>query len=269
MKKHLDLSIAYIHAMQNKVNNSNESREQETAIKISKMDISTFLKEKAKSNKVIYEMDKKLLKSKIYFLFVFLFNGQKQNNQCYNLSIHTSRQLPTINLDLSRSFKLLNIFIGYTILIIQHLMVGNIFVWPNKSNFSIDIHSLCFGCNFHRIITIVIIVPFDKIIRLWDIETIKQFICFQNKNSMRNVKYYVMNGNIICFKSVDKTVLLWDARSKKQTRIFNGHIDYVTFVDHSSFVSNGNNEIEIDRSHIICPGSQFVFGMFRSISNYI
>ncbi|ETO01451.1 G-protein beta WD-40 repeats containing protein, partial [Reticulomyxa filosa] len=78
----------------------------------------------------------------------------------------------------------------------------------------------------------------DKSIRLWDVETSKQLICFQgHENSVKSVKYSSyepgMNersGDTICSGSWDKTVRLWDVRSKKQIQIFNGHEKNVRLV---------------------------------------
>ncbi|ETO12530.1 WD-40 repeat protein [Reticulomyxa filosa] len=78
---------------------------------------------------------------------------------------------------------------------------------------------------------------FDNTIRIWDIETTKQFNAFKgHTNYLRN----------------DKTVRLWDIRSGQQTQMFNGHTSIVWSVEYSLFLiknSSGN-------SNVICSGSR-------------
>ncbi|ETO23554.1 WD-40 repeat-containing protein [Reticulomyxa filosa] len=96
---------------------------------------------------------------------------------------------------------------------------------------------------------------FDKTIRIWDIETIKQLIIFKEHEScVSSVKYKPNEaGNIILSGSNDKTVRLWDIRSGKMIQIFYGHKSNVRSVEYSPFELN-NNEIGY-YSNVICSGS--------------
>ncbi|ETO28569.1 WD-40 repeat protein [Reticulomyxa filosa] len=94
---------------------------------------------------------------------------------------------------------------------------------------------------------------FDKTIRVWDIETAKQFIIFKgHEDSLYSVKYG-SNKNTILSGSIDKSVRLWDIRFNQQIQIFHGHTRGITCVEYSPFVVNN---IEIgDNSNVICSGS--------------
>ncbi|ETO02713.1 WD-40 repeat-containing protein [Reticulomyxa filosa] len=78
---------------------------------------------------------------------------------------------------------------------------------------------------------------FDKTIRIWDIETTKQFNVFKGHD------YYVMSIkygsnellNTILSGSLDKSVRLWDIRSGQQIQMFNGHTNDVWCVEYSPF----------------------------------
>ncbi|ETO12702.1 WD repeat-containing protein, partial [Reticulomyxa filosa] len=89
----------------------------------------------------------------------------------------------------------------------------------------------------------------DNTIRIWDIETTKQFNVFKgHKYSVNSVKYGL---NTILSGSGDKSVRLWDIRSGQQIQVFNGHKNTVCSVEYSPFViknSTGN-------SNVICSGS--------------
>ncbi|ETO35008.1 WD-40 repeat protein [Reticulomyxa filosa] len=100
----------------------------------------------------------------------------------------------------------------------------------------------------------------DKTIRIWDIETTKQFIIFNGHNdNLCSVKYAsnesgISGGaNIILSGSSDKSARLWDIRSGQQIQAFNGHTSRVTCVEYPPFVVNN---IEIGgSSNVICSGS--------------
>ncbi|ETO09584.1 WD-40 repeat protein [Reticulomyxa filosa] len=96
---------------------------------------------------------------------------------------------------------------------------------------------------------------FDKTIRIWDIETTKQFNVFNGHESyVRCVKYGPNElKNIILSGSDDFSVRLWDIRSSKQIQVFNGHTNDVTCVEYSPFVIK-NSEFG-DNSNVICSGS--------------
>ncbi|ETO19114.1 hypothetical protein RFI_18125 [Reticulomyxa filosa] len=90
-------------------------------------------------------------------------------------------------------------------------------------------------------------------IRIWDIETTKQFNGFKGHVSYVNSVKYGSNGlaNTILSGSNDKSVRLWDIRSGKQIQVFNGHTHWVYAVEYSPFViKNG-----IGNSNVICSGS--------------
>ncbi|ETO32743.1 WD-40 repeat-containing protein, partial [Reticulomyxa filosa] len=93
---------------------------------------------------------------------------------------------------------------------------------------------------------------FDKTIRLWDIENIKQLVIFNgHEDYVRCVKYSrneinIAGGNMICSGSTDKTVRLWDIRTGKQIHVFKGHTNVVWHVEYLP--------AEID-GYIICSGS--------------
>ncbi|ETO31610.1 G-protein beta WD-40 repeats containing protein, partial [Reticulomyxa filosa] len=83
----------------------------------------------------------------------------------------------------------------------------------------------------------------DKTIRIWDIETIKQLNVFKgHENWVHCVKYgsneLGINGgaNTILSGSRDKSVRLWDIRSNRQTQMFKGHTNHVYTVEYSPFV---------------------------------
>ncbi|ETO20267.1 hypothetical protein RFI_16950, partial [Reticulomyxa filosa] len=95
----------------------------------------------------------------------------------------------------------------------------------------------------------------DKTIRIWDIETTKQFNVFKgHDNFICSVKYGSNELlNTILSGSGDKSVRLWDIRSDEQIQVFNGHTDFVYAVEYSPFVVN-NDEIG-GSSNVICSGS--------------
>ncbi|ETO05312.1 WD repeat-containing protein, partial [Reticulomyxa filosa] len=82
---------------------------------------------------------------------------------------------------------------------------------------------------------------YDKTIRIWDIETTKQFNLFKGHTSVvRSVKYGSNELlNTILSGSDDKSVRLWDIRSDQQIQVFNGHTNIVC----------------IGNSNVICSGS--------------
>ncbi|ETO25734.1 WD-40 repeat protein [Reticulomyxa filosa] len=100
----------------------------------------------------------------------------------------------------------------------------------------------------------------DNTIRIWDIETTKQFILFKgHQDIVRSVKYglnelgIINYANIILSGSNDKSVRLWDIRSGQQIQMFNGHTNYVSAVEYSPFVVK-NIGVGCS-SNVICSGS--------------
>ncbi|ETO20521.1 WD-40 repeat protein [Reticulomyxa filosa] len=93
---------------------------------------------------------------------------------------------------------------------------------------------------------------YDKTVRIWDIETIKQFNIFKgHEDYVHSVKYGSNELlNTILSGSSDKSVRLWDIRSNKQIQVFNGHTKIVYTVDYSPLI--GSN---IGNSNVICSGS--------------
>ncbi|ETO15533.1 WD-40 repeat protein, partial [Reticulomyxa filosa] len=101
----------------------------------------------------------------------------------------------------------------------------------------------------------------DKTIRIWDIETAKEFIVFKGHNRYVSSVKYASNelgidggANTILSGSADTSVRLWDIRSGEQIQVFNGHTHYVCAVEYSPFVIN-NNEAS-GCSNVICSGSR-------------
>ncbi|ETO09966.1 hypothetical protein RFI_27411, partial [Reticulomyxa filosa] len=94
---------------------------------------------------------------------------------------------------------------------------------------------------------------FDKTIRIWDIETTKQFNVFKGHNSGVNSIKYGLNKllNTILSGSSDKSVRLWDIRSGQQIQMLDGHTDFVYAVEYSPFVIKNS----IGNSNVICSGS--------------
>ncbi|ETO16992.1 WD-40 repeat protein [Reticulomyxa filosa] len=95
----------------------------------------------------------------------------------------------------------------------------------------------------------------DKTIRIWDIETTKQFILFKGHNDwIRSVKYGSKElRNLIISGSQDKNICLWDIRSGRQVQIFYGHKSSINDVEYSPFIVNN---IEIGNiSNVICSCS--------------
>ncbi|ETO11477.1 WD-40 repeat protein [Reticulomyxa filosa] len=96
---------------------------------------------------------------------------------------------------------------------------------------------------------------YDETIRVWDIETTKQFNVFKgHKGSVYSVKYGSNElRSTILSGSEDNSVRLWDIRLGKQIQIFNGHTYWVMAVEYSPFVVNN---IEVGgNSNVICSGS--------------
>ncbi|ETO07317.1 hypothetical protein RFI_30074, partial [Reticulomyxa filosa] len=94
---------------------------------------------------------------------------------------------------------------------------------------------------------------FDNTIRIWDIETTKQFNVFKkHEGEIRSVKYGSNELlNTILSGSNDRSVRLWDIRSRQQIQVFNGHTSIVLSVEYSPFVIKNN----IGNSNVICSGS--------------
>ncbi|ETO34336.1 WD-40 repeat protein [Reticulomyxa filosa] len=94
---------------------------------------------------------------------------------------------------------------------------------------------------------------YDNTIRIWDIETTKQFNIFKgHQDWIRSAKYGSNELiNTILSGSSDKSVRLWDIRSGKQIQVFNGHTHWVYAVEYSPFVIKNN----IGNSNVICSGS--------------
>ncbi|ETN97388.1 G-protein beta WD-40 repeats containing protein, partial [Reticulomyxa filosa] len=93
----------------------------------------------------------------------------------------------------------------------------------------------------------------DKTIRIWDIDTTKQFNVFKGHTSyVRGVKYGSNElVNTILSGSEDKSVRLWDIRSSKQIQVFNGHTNTVWSVEYPPFIIENNSSY----SNVICSGS--------------
>ncbi|ETO15431.1 WD-40 repeat protein, partial [Reticulomyxa filosa] len=93
---------------------------------------------------------------------------------------------------------------------------------------------------------------FDKTIRIWDIETTKQFnILKGHTNYVWSIKYGSNQLiNTILSGSDDNSVRLWDIRINRQIQVYRGHEDYVNIVEYSPFVIKDN-----DNSNVICSGS--------------
>ncbi|ETO06133.1 hypothetical protein RFI_31263 [Reticulomyxa filosa] len=101
---------------------------------------------------------------------------------------------------------------------------------------------------------------FDYTVRIWDIETTKQFIVFKgHEYYVRSAKYgsnelgNIDGANTILSGSYDKSVRLWDIRSGKQIQVFNGHTNIVYTAEYSPFVVN--NEEVSGTSNVVCSGS--------------
>ncbi|ETO07997.1 WD repeat-containing protein [Reticulomyxa filosa] len=96
---------------------------------------------------------------------------------------------------------------------------------------------------------------FDKTIRIWDIETTKQFNVYKGHTDCVNSVKYGSNEliNTILSGSNDKSIRLWDIRSNDQIQVFNGHLRDIAYVGYAPFIVNN---IEIDgNSNVICSGS--------------
>ncbi|ETO13410.1 WD-40 repeat protein [Reticulomyxa filosa] len=93
----------------------------------------------------------------------------------------------------------------------------------------------------------------DNTIRIWDIETAKQFNVFNGHELwIKSIKYGSNElSNTILSGSNDKSVRLWDIRYGKQIQVFNGHTGCVRTVEYSPFVIKNN----IGNSNVICSGS--------------
>ncbi|ETO03547.1 Serine/Threonine protein kinase, partial [Reticulomyxa filosa] len=101
---------------------------------------------------------------------------------------------------------------------------------------------------------------YDKIIRIWDIETNRELTEFKGHGfAVSSVKYgsnelkNIGGANTILSGSWDHTVRLWDARSSQQTHVFNGHKDWVYVVEYSPLVANNS---KIGGGNVICSGSK-------------
>ncbi|ETO06377.1 WD repeat-containing protein [Reticulomyxa filosa] len=96
---------------------------------------------------------------------------------------------------------------------------------------------------------------YDTTIRMWDIETNKQFMIFDgHRFSVKSVKYGSNElVNTILSGSDDNSIRLWDIRSGRQIQIFNKHLNVVSVVEYSPFMVN-NDEINC-YSNVICSGS--------------
>ncbi|ETO07151.1 WD repeat-containing protein, partial [Reticulomyxa filosa] len=94
---------------------------------------------------------------------------------------------------------------------------------------------------------------FDKTIRIWDIETTRQFNVFKGHEDDVNSVKYGSNEllNTILSGSDDKSVRLWDIRFGQQVQVFNGHTNEVLSVEYSPFVIKN----DIGNSNVICSGS--------------
>ncbi|ETO01860.1 hypothetical protein RFI_35579 [Reticulomyxa filosa] len=97
----------------------------------------------------------------------------------------------------------------------------------------------------------------DETIRIWDIETTKQFNVFKGHQDCVNSVKYGSNEllNTILSGSEDFSVRLWDIRSGRQIQMFNEHTNYVLSVEYSPFVVKNIDKIVSGNSNVICSGS--------------
>ncbi|ETO09799.1 G-protein beta WD-40 repeats containing protein [Reticulomyxa filosa] len=90
---------------------------------------------------------------------------------------------------------------------------------PLRSNCNNNINSIgIIGGNGYTICS----GSYDKTIRVWDLETLKELVVFRaHQDFIKSVKYspYESGGNIICSGSNDKSIRLWDIRSKKEIQV--------------------------------------------------
>ncbi|ETO34832.1 WD repeat-containing protein [Reticulomyxa filosa] len=93
----------------------------------------------------------------------------------------------------------------------------------------------------------------DQTIRIWDIETTKQFNVLKGHTNYVNSVKYGSNEllNTILSGSNDKSIRLWDIRSGKQIQVFDGHTNSVICVEYSPFIIKNS----IGNSNMICSGS--------------
>ncbi|ETO30863.1 G-protein beta WD-40 repeats containing protein, partial [Reticulomyxa filosa] len=94
----------------------------------------------------------------------------------------------------------------------------------------------------------------NQTIRIWDIETTKQFNVLRGHEGGVNSVKYGSNEllNTILSGSDDESVRLWDIRSGQQIQVFNGHTGYVLSVEYSPFVIK-NSDCD---SNVIYSGSR-------------
>ncbi|ETO34762.1 hypothetical protein RFI_02328, partial [Reticulomyxa filosa] len=78
----------------------------------------------------------------------------------------------------------------------------------------------------------------DQTIRIWDIETAKQFNIFKGHQAAVNSVKQGSNEllNTILSGSNDESVHLWDIRSDQKIQVFNGHTNMVYAVEYSPFI---------------------------------
>ncbi|ETO07034.1 WD-40 repeat protein [Reticulomyxa filosa] len=97
---------------------------------------------------------------------------------------------------------------------------------------------------------------YDNTVRIWDIETTKQFNVFKGHTDyVISVKYGPNElVNTILSGSKDKSVRLWDIRSDQQIQVFSGHTNQVFAVEYSSFAIKSSDNIGCN-SNVICSGS--------------
>ncbi|ETO35227.1 hypothetical protein RFI_01846, partial [Reticulomyxa filosa] len=92
----------------------------------------------------------------------------------------------------------------------------------------------------------------DGAIRLWDIETTKQFNVFKGHTNYVNSVKYGPDGLVNTILSgSDESVRLWDIRSGQQIQVFKEHTDYVYAVEYSPLIIKNS----IGNSSVICSGS--------------
>ncbi|ETO35433.1 WD-40 repeat protein [Reticulomyxa filosa] len=94
---------------------------------------------------------------------------------------------------------------------------------------------------------------FDNTIRIWDIETTKQFNVFKGHTNYVNSVKHGSNElvNTILSGSGDDSVRMWDIRSGEQIQVFNGHTKTVWSVEYSPLVIRSSS----GSSNVICSGS--------------
>jgi pre-mRNA-processing factor 17 len=87
---------------------------------------------------------------------------------------------------------------------------------------------------------------FDRLIRLWDIETGQATASFSNRKMAYSVKFYPRDNNIFICACSDNKLYQWDARSGTIVQEYNHHLqacNTVTFFDDGNkFISTSDDK---------------------------